>query len=121
MILGQNAFFVTPCDSLAVLANNLQLIPYFQKVKHIHLIRIFLGLLNPDPLVGGMDQDPDPSNILLSYSSSKNSKKNLDSYCFVISLGLFLSLNNDVNVQSKSNKQKNSFKKLVFCWRLEGQ
>jgi phosphoglucomutase len=38
MILGQNAFFVTPCDSLAVLANNLQLIPYFQKVKYIHLI-----------------------------------------------------------------------------------
>jgi phosphoglucomutase len=32
MILGQNAFFVTPCDSLAVLANNLHLIPYFQKV-----------------------------------------------------------------------------------------
>ena len=34
MILGQNAFFVTPCDSLAVLANNLDLIPYFQKVTH---------------------------------------------------------------------------------------
>lgn len=31
MILGQHAFFVTPCDSLAVLANNLDLIPYFQK------------------------------------------------------------------------------------------
>jgi len=31
MILGQNAFFVTPCDSLAVLSNNLDLIPYFQK------------------------------------------------------------------------------------------
>jgi phosphoglucomutase len=38
MILGQNAFFVTPCDSLAVLANNLQLIPYFQKVNYIYLI-----------------------------------------------------------------------------------
>jgi hypothetical protein len=61
MILGQNAFFVTPCDSLAVLANNLQLIPYFQKVKYIHLItvfriririhriHIFLGLLHPLP------------------------------------------------------------------------
>ena len=35
MILGQHAFFVTPCDSLAVLANNLQLIPYFQKVGTI--------------------------------------------------------------------------------------
>lgn len=31
MILGKNAFFVTPCDSLAVLANNLELIPYFRE------------------------------------------------------------------------------------------
>ncbi len=32
----------------------------------------------------------------------------------------FLSLKNDVNVPSKSNKQKFFFK-LVFCWHLEGQ
>ncbi|KAL8600768.1 hypothetical protein ACOMHN_055963 [Nucella lapillus] len=31
MILGQNAFFVTPSDSLAVLANNLGCIPYFRR------------------------------------------------------------------------------------------
>ncbi|GAB6028940.1 Phosphoglucomutase-1 [Chamberlinius hualienensis] len=31
MILGRKAFFVTPCDSLAVLAANLECIPYFQK------------------------------------------------------------------------------------------
>jgi len=31
MILGAKAFFVTPCDSLAVLANNLEHIPYFKK------------------------------------------------------------------------------------------
>ena len=31
MLLGQNAFFVTPSDSLAVLADNLECIPYFQK------------------------------------------------------------------------------------------
>uniref|UniRef100_A0A6P7GAJ6 phosphoglucomutase (alpha-D-glucose-1,6-bisphosphate-dependent) n=1 Tax=Diabrotica virgifera virgifera TaxID=50390 RepID=A0A6P7GAJ6_DIAVI len=31
MIIGKNAFFVTPSDSLAVLANNLECIPYFQK------------------------------------------------------------------------------------------
>jgi hypothetical protein len=48
-----------------------------------------------DSLVRGMDPDPDPSIILLS--SSKNSKKNLDSFCFVTSFG-FLS--------SKRNKQK---------------
>jgi hypothetical protein len=32
----------------------------------------------------------------------------------------FLSLNNDVNVPSKSNIQKNFFL-LVFCWHLEGE
>jgi hypothetical protein len=58
---------------------------------------MFLGLPDLDPLVRGMDPDP---------SSSKKSKKNLDSYCFVTSFG-FLSLKNDVNVPSKSNKQKN--------------
>ncbi|KAJ8917283.1 hypothetical protein NQ315_002300 [Exocentrus adspersus] len=31
MIIGKRAFFVTPNDSLAVLANNLGCIPYFQK------------------------------------------------------------------------------------------
>ncbi|XP_059162509.1 phosphoglucomutase-like [Physella acuta] len=31
MILGHKAFFVTPCDSLAVLAANLDCIPYFQR------------------------------------------------------------------------------------------
>lgn len=34
MILGKNGFFVTPSDSLAILADNLELIPYFTgKVK----------------------------------------------------------------------------------------
>jgi hypothetical protein len=27
----------------------------------IHWIHMFLGLLDPDPLVRGMDPDPDPS------------------------------------------------------------
>jgi len=31
MILGKNAFFISPCDSLAVIANNLDAIPYFSK------------------------------------------------------------------------------------------
>ena len=31
MILGHKAFFVTPSDSLAVLATSLECIPYFQK------------------------------------------------------------------------------------------
>jgi hypothetical protein len=32
----------------------------------------------------------------------------------------FLSLKKDVNVSSKSNKQKKFLKKFVFCWHLEG-
>lgn len=31
MILGKKAFFINPSDSLAVLANNLDCIPYFIK------------------------------------------------------------------------------------------
>lgn len=31
MILGYKAFFVTPSDSLAVIAANLESIPYFRK------------------------------------------------------------------------------------------
>jgi hypothetical protein len=60
---------------------------------------MFLGLPDPDPLVRGMDTDPDPSII------KKNCKKNFNSYCFV-TFYYFLSLKNDVNVPSKSNKQE---------------
>ena len=31
MILGKNAFFVSPCDSVAVIAANIEAIPYFKK------------------------------------------------------------------------------------------
>jgi hypothetical protein len=78
---------------------------------------MFLGLLDPvpDPLVSGMDPVPDldPSIIM------QNCKKNLDFYYFV-TLFVFLSLKKDVNVPSKSNKQKKYNKKLVFCWHHEG-
>jgi hypothetical protein len=53
-------------------------------------------------------------------SSCKKWKKNLDSFYFV-TLFDFLSLKNDGNVPSKSNKQKKLCKKLVCCWHLEGQ
>jgi hypothetical protein len=59
---------------------------------------------DPDPFVRGMDPDPDRSIIVLS--SSKNSKKNIDSYC---SFYFFLYLKNDDVVPSKSNKAKNFF------------
>ncbi len=51
--------------------------------------------------------DPDPSlfvRILILPSTSKNSKKNLDCYLLLF---VFSSLKTDVNVTSKSNKQKN--------------
>jgi hypothetical protein len=54
--------------------------------------------------------------IRILLSSCKNNKKNLEFYYFVTLLD-FLSLKNNVNVPSKSNKQK----KLVFCWNLEGK
>ncbi len=69
-------------------------------------------LLDPDPLARGMEQ------IWILQSSCKNSKKNLDSYCFM-TLFDFLSLKNFVNVPLKSNKQKNFFKIsfLLASWR----
>ena len=60
---------------------------------------MFLGLPDPDPLVRGMDPDPDPC------SGSGSFHHHVDSYYFV-TLFDFLSLKNDVNVPSKSNKQK---------------
>jgi hypothetical protein len=42
-----------------------------------------LGLLNPDPLVRGMDPDPSSGSF---FHQEKIVSKNLDSYCFVSSL-----------------------------------
>ncbi len=57
--------------------------------------------------------------IRILLSSSKNSKKNLDSYSSWLLWG-FLSLKNDV-LQMYLQKAKKLFYKLVFCWSLEGQ
>jgi hypothetical protein len=59
----------------------------------------FLGLPDPEPLVKVRIR------FRILTSSGKNSNKNLHFYCFVTVLWL-LSLKNDVNVPSKSNKQK---------------
>jgi hypothetical protein len=48
---------------------------------------MFLGLPDPDPLVRGLDSDPDPAP---DPSIVRNSKKNLGSYCFVTFFGLFI-------------------------------
>jgi hypothetical protein len=49
--------------------------------------------------------EPQETSVADPDSSCKNSKKNLDSYYFV-TLFDFLSLKKDVNVTSKSKKQK---------------
>ncbi len=77
----------------------------FQIRIRIHPIHMFLGLPDPDPLIRSMDPDPDPSIILLS---SKIVRKTLISTVLWLFLD-FLSLKNDVNVPSKSNKQKTFF------------
>jgi hypothetical protein len=61
---------------------------------------MILGVPDLAPLVQSTDQDPDPS------TSSKNSKKILDSYFFVTFYD-FLSLK--MHVASKIKKQKNFF------------
>jgi hypothetical protein len=63
---------------------------------------MFLDLLDPYPLVRGLDTDPAPESL------GKNIKKNLHFYCFVASIDV-LSLKNDVKVPSKSRMQKNFF------------
>ncbi len=75
-------------------------------------IRLFLGLLDPNPLVRVTDSAPDPSII-------KKSKKNLNSYYFVTSLWLFYLWQTDVNVTSKSTViSKNTFNVTdpQHCW-----
>ncbi len=42
-----------------------------------------LGLPDPDPLVRGVDPDRDPAPDPDPSIIKQNSKKNLDSYCFV--------------------------------------
>jgi hypothetical protein len=62
---------------------------------------MFLGVsdLHPDPLVKGTDPKP--------YVISKNSKKKLDSHCFVTSYD-FLSMKNYVNLVQKLLPKKNN-------------
>jgi hypothetical protein len=63
---------------------------------------MFLDLPDPNPLVR--------IRIRILLSPTKSSKENLDSYCFVASLGP-LSLKNYVSVASESNEQKKIKKK----------
>ncbi len=61
----------------------------------------------------GNPHEPTKGEKYRERKREKNSKKNLDSYCFVTYLWL-LSMKNHVNVTSKSNRQKNLEKKNNF-------
>jgi hypothetical protein len=74
---------------------------------------IFLGLLDPDPLIRGMDLDSDPSII-----KQKIVRKSLIPTVLLL-LFNFLSLKNYVYVPSKSNKQENFNKKRFFVGLLK--
>jgi hypothetical protein len=53
--------------------------------KYSKVATLKSSVADTDPLVRGTDPDPD-IRLRILLSSSKNSKKNLDSYCFVTSL-----------------------------------
>ncbi|VDK48188.1 unnamed protein product, partial [Cylicostephanus goldi] len=56
MILGKNAFFVTPSDSLAVIADNCSCIPYFQSHK-------VAGFARSMPTAGAVDLVAKAKNV----------------------------------------------------------
>jgi hypothetical protein len=75
---------VTSC-SLYTAADSAALMKPVLRIR-IRKIHMFLGLTDPDPdpLVRDTDPNADPSII------KQNSKKNIDIYCFVTSLLLFI-------------------------------
>jgi hypothetical protein len=52
------------------------------RIRIMIRIHLFLGLLDPDPLVKGLDPDLDPALDRILLSISKNSKKTLISTIF---------------------------------------
>jgi len=91
MILGKNAFFISPCDSLAVIAANLDAIPYFQKTG-------VKGYARSMPTSGAVDR-------YTLWCSRMQIKSCIDAR-FLFGLTIFLEL---LQVTQSSN---------VFCWKL---
>ncbi len=75
MVVSSVRYGINFCPHLKLI--NVELRPALRIRIQIRRIRMYLDLLDPDPLVRGMDPDPDPTII------NQNSKKKLDSYCFV--------------------------------------
>jgi hypothetical protein len=74
------------------------------------------SVADPDP-----DPDPpDPVGPPGSFHHHVTTVRKTLIFTIFLTIFDFLSLKNDLNVPSIRNKQKNVFKKLVFCWHLEG-
>ncbi len=91
---------------------------YIKTRQHNWLFKVFFSLktsvADPDPsdpnVLGLLDPDPNPDPSIIT----QKVRKTLISTVLWL-LFDFLSLKNDINVRSKSNRN------LVFCCRLEGQ
>ena len=96
----------------------------------VQLFALSLTMKNEDhhaviASVADPNQDPDPHVFVPPgsgsfYQHAKIVRKTLI-HTILWLFFTFLFLKNDVNVASKSNKQKNCVKTLVFCLHLEGQ
>jgi hypothetical protein len=100
------------------------------RVNGIQYVRSSVADPNPDPSNPYVFGPPGFGSVFISqrhgsrsgsfYHQATKVRKTLIPIVLLLLVD-FLSLKNDVNVPSKSNKQKNVLKKLVFCWLLEGQ
>jgi hypothetical protein len=76
---------------------------------------IFTSVADPDPSDPYVFGPPGSGSISKRHGSFYHQATNLDSYRTVLLLLFdFLSLKNDVNVPSTSNKQKSLFNKISF-------
>ncbi len=85
------------------------------------VLTLFISVADPDPPDPHIFGPPGSGSTSQRYGSGSDPiimQKNLDSYYFV-TLFDYLSLKNDVNVPSKSNKQKNCVQKLDFAGILK--
>ncbi len=99
------------------------------RAKHDSVRKLSSSVADSDPHVFGPPGSGSESTsqrylwirLRILLSLSKNSKKNLDFYCFVTSVWLFIFEKwCKSRVPLKSNMQKNVFL-ISFCWHLEGQ
>jgi hypothetical protein len=91
--------------------------PFATFIRRLQLKVVHLksNVVDPDPYVLDLP-DPDASLLCTDSDPSINKQKKVKKprYCFFVTSFDFLSLKIDVNVTSKSNKQKNFEEKTYF-------